>query len=59
LTTWGALADRVIEAVPLPTLEPFTRRARSTLEAAVRAARSLGHTETGTEHLLLGLLQRR
>ena len=51
----GALADRIIEAVPRPTLERFTLRARSTLKAAVRAARSLGHSETGTEHLLLGL----
>ena len=51
----GALADRIIEAVPRPTLERFTLRARGTLKAAVRAARALGHSETGTEHLLLGL----
>ena len=36
-------------------LERFTPRARTVLEAAVTAARDLGHAEVGPEHLLLGM----
>ena len=42
-------------SLPAPTLERFTERARRTVNAAVRSARSLGHDYVGTEHLLLGL----
>jgi hypothetical protein len=38
-----------------PTLERFTPRARSAVDAATQAARDLGHNFVGTEHLLLGL----
>ena len=34
---------------------PFTRRAKKSLELALREARALGHNYLGTEHLLLGL----
>ena len=40
---------------PVPTLERFTPRARTAVDAATTAARSLGHNFVGTEHLLLGL----
>src|SRR5262245_30869963 len=40
---------------PAPTLERFTPRARGAVDAATKAARSLGHDFVGTEHLLLGL----
>jgi hypothetical protein len=40
-----------------PNLDRFTRRARTALDAAVDAARSLGHNYVGTEHLLLGLFE--
>ena len=40
---------------PAPTLERFTPRARLTIDAAADAARGLGHSFVGTEHLLLGL----
>jgi ATP-dependent Clp protease ATP-binding subunit ClpA len=40
-----------------PALRRFTPRARSVLRAATEAARSLGHGEVGTEHLLLGLFE--
>ena len=42
-------------SLPGPTLERFTPRARGALDAAAKAARSLGHNYVGTEHLLLGL----
>lgn len=35
---------------------PFTPRAKSALEEALRAARELGHDFVGTEHMLLGLM---
>ncbi|CAN5469476.1 hypothetical protein BH11CYA1_BH11CYA1_20130 [soil metagenome] len=35
---------------------PFTPRAKTLLETSWNAARDLGHTYIGTEHLLLGLL---
>jgi hypothetical protein len=40
-----------------PALRRFTPRARSVLRTATEAARSLGHGEVGTEHLLLGLFE--
>jgi ATP-dependent Clp protease ATP-binding subunit ClpA len=49
------MADQVIAAIPAPTLERFTARARSTLSAADRAAKSAGQHQIGSAHLLLGL----
>src|SRR5205807_1372090 len=46
-------------SLPGPTLERFTPRARGALDAAAKAARSLGHNYIGTEHILLGLLRGR
>lgn len=40
---------------PAPTLERFTPRARTVVDAAAAAARSLGHNYVGPEHILLGL----
>ena len=42
-------------AAGLPPLERFTARARRSLEGAVDAARALGHSHVGTEHVLIGL----
>ena len=39
--------------------EKFTQRAELAIERAHRAASALGHSEVGTEHLLLGILQER
>jgi hypothetical protein len=36
---------------------PFSRRAKDSLELALREARQLGHNHIGSEHLLLGLLR--
>jgi ATP-dependent Clp protease ATP-binding subunit ClpC len=36
---------------------PFTPRAKQVLELALREALALGHTDIGTEHLLLGLVR--
>lgn len=36
----------------------FTERAQEEIDAAERAARALNHTYIGTEHLLLGIIQR-
>ena len=35
----------------------FTDKANTALNMAVEAAREMGHTYVGTEHLLLGLLR--
>lgn len=43
-------------AGPVPHLERFTARAQQALAEASTAARALGHTFVGPEHLLLGLL---
>ena len=37
---------------------PFTREAKKALEMSLREAVHLGHNYIGTEHLLLGLIQR-
>jgi ATP-dependent Clp protease ATP-binding subunit ClpA len=50
-----AVADRIIQANPAPTLERFTERARNVLSAAGVAARDAGRELAGSEHLLLGL----
>jgi hypothetical protein len=36
---------------------PFTPRAKKVLELALREAKSLGHGQIGTEHILLGLVR--
>ena len=36
---------------------PYTSRAKKVLEEAMHEARGLGHTEVGTEHILLGSLR--
>jgi hypothetical protein len=41
---------------PLP-MDRFTMRAKASLEAATAAAKAMGHTFVGTEHLLLGLFE--
>ena len=47
---------RTIQVEELPHHERMTARARTSLAAAVKEARTLGHGYVGTEHLLLGLL---
>jgi ATP-dependent Clp protease ATP-binding subunit ClpA len=51
--------DRLVGTVGRPapgSSPPFTPRAKTALEHALRAALSLGHSYIGTEHLLLGIL---
>src|SRR2546425_929759 len=43
-------------AVPAGPDLPYTSRAKTALECAMREARELNHSYIGTEHLLLGLL---
>ncbi|HEY2505629.1 MAG TPA: Clp protease N-terminal domain-containing protein [Streptosporangiaceae bacterium] len=50
----GPIAERLAVA-GRPSFERFTDRARATLAAAASAARTSGHREIGTGHLLLGL----
>lgn len=38
-------------------LQPLTPRSKKVLELALREASRIGHTDIGTEHLLLGLLR--
>lgn len=40
-----------------PSKIPFTPRTKKVLELSVREAEQFGHTYTGTEHILLGLLR--
>jgi ATP-dependent Clp protease ATP-binding subunit ClpC len=40
-----------------PGAPPFTKRAKSVLERALREALQFGHTYIGTEHLLLGIVR--
>ncbi|RXZ51813.1 P-loop NTPase fold protein [Agromyces binzhouensis] len=42
---------------PTPDQVPFTKRAKKTLELALREALYLGHNYIGTEHILLGLMR--
>jgi hypothetical protein len=44
-------------AVPAPTFERFTERARAVLGGAAEEARALDHGFVGSEHLLLGLFE--
>lgn len=43
------------DAAPLAT-RPYTSRTKRALELAASAARAMGHSYLGTEHLLLGLM---
>jgi ATP-dependent Clp protease ATP-binding subunit ClpA len=51
----AAPADRIIAAIPAPTFERFTPRARSVLKAAGQAAREAGQPQVSSGYLLLGL----
>jgi ATP-dependent Clp protease ATP-binding subunit ClpA len=51
----AAVADQIIAAVPAPTFERFTPRARSVLKAAAEAAHAAGHPRVSSGYLLLGL----
>jgi hypothetical protein len=50
-----ALADQLIGAVPSPTFERFTDRARLVLAESRKLADRLGSPDVGTEHMLLAL----
>lgn len=41
----------------LPDLIPYNNEAKKTLELTFREALRLGHTQVGTEHILLALLE--
>jgi ATP-dependent Clp protease ATP-binding subunit ClpC len=64
LTAAGVRLDAVKPAIErqigcgrgTPAEIPFTPRAKTTLEIAVKQSRQLGHYYIGTEHLLLGIL---
>jgi ATP-dependent Clp protease ATP-binding subunit ClpC len=49
-------AGKTYQSRPSAALLPLTTRAKTVLALAGEEARSLNHTYTGTEHLLLGLL---
>jgi ATP-dependent Clp protease ATP-binding subunit ClpA len=51
----AALADQIIAAVPAPTLERFTGRARVVITYAGRVVRNLGHQQVSSAHILLAL----
>jgi ATP-dependent Clp protease ATP-binding subunit ClpA len=51
----AAVADQIIAAVPAPTFERFTPRARGVLKAAGEAAHAAGHPRVSSGYLLLGL----
>jgi ATP-dependent Clp protease ATP-binding subunit ClpC len=50
---------RVSTGTPMVTMGqlPFTPRAKRVLELSLEEASNLGHTDIGTEHLLLGLIR--
>jgi len=52
---FGALADQVIAAIPAPTLERFTDRARNVLTAARHAATAAHQASVASEHILIAL----
>jgi ATP-dependent Clp protease ATP-binding subunit ClpA len=52
---FASVADQIIAAVPSPTLERLTPRARNVLAAASRIAQASGQPQAGSAHLLLGL----
>jgi ATP-dependent Clp protease ATP-binding subunit ClpA len=54
---FAAVADQIIAAVPAPTMERFTGRARHAVAAARRLATGLGSDQVGSEHLLLALFE--
>jgi hypothetical protein len=57
-----AVRERVKETIglaggPTPGSPPFTPRSKKVLELSLREALQLGHTNIGTEHILLGLVR--
>lgn len=52
---FGAQADQVIAAIPTPTLERFTDRARHVLTASRQAATAAHQASVGSDHILIGL----
>jgi ATP-dependent Clp protease ATP-binding subunit ClpA len=52
---FSALADQVIAAIPTPTLERFTDRARHVVAAARSAATAAHQASVGSDHILIGL----
>ena len=52
---FGALADQVAAAIPAPTLERFTDRARHVLTAARLAATAAHQASVASDHILIGL----
>jgi ATP-dependent Clp protease ATP-binding subunit ClpA len=50
-----AVAAHLIAAIPAPTLERFTDRARHVVAAATEEAGNMGEQAVGSEHILLGL----
>jgi ATP-dependent Clp protease ATP-binding subunit ClpA len=50
-----AVAAHLIAAIPAPTLERFTDRARHVVAAATEEAGNLGEQTVGSQHILLGL----
>src|ERR1700757_440429 len=53
----SAIANQIVAAIPAPTFERFTDRARHVMAESSQAASSLGDHFVGTEHLLLGLFR--
>jgi hypothetical protein len=51
------VADQIIAAVPAPTMERFTGRARHAVAAARQLAERHGRDQVGSEHLLLALFE--
>jgi ATP-dependent Clp protease ATP-binding subunit ClpA len=51
----ASLADQIIAAVPAPTMERFTGRARVVVTEAARVARAHGQQAVGSAHILLAL----
>jgi Clp amino terminal domain, pathogenicity island component len=54
----GAVIELIGEGIQAPSGHiPFTPRAKKVLELSLREALQLGHTDIGTEHILLGLIR--
>lgn len=57
-SSWQLIANGMRRFFPKVHKLPQTLDARRAVERAMKEARSLGHNYVGTEHLLLGLLDR-
>jgi ATP-dependent Clp protease ATP-binding subunit ClpA len=51
----AAIADQIIAAIPAPTFERFTIRARKALKAASQAAQAAGQAPVSSVYILVGL----